>query len=61
MSYATASRRSRRVVLATFAVIDGVPRSLQFFNIVFFAVVVSTVVQGSTVGWLARRLNVVAA
>ena len=46
------------VVLATFAVIAHVPRSLHFFNIVFFAVVVSTVLQGSTVGWLARRLNV---
>ena len=49
------------VVLATFAVIAHVPRSLHFFNIVFFAVVVSTVLQGSTVGWLARRLNVVPA
>ena len=28
------------VVLATFAVIDRVPRSLQFFNLVFFAVLV---------------------
>ena len=36
------------VVLATFPVIEHVPRSLQFFNIVFFAVLVSTVVQGST-------------
>ena len=49
------------VVLATFAVIAQVPRSLHFFNIVFFAVVVSTVVQGSTVEWLARRLKVVPA
>ncbi len=30
------------VVLATFPVIDGVPRSVEFFNIAFFAVVVST-------------------
>src|SRR5580704_18196 len=36
------------VVLATFPVIDQVPHSLQFFNIVFFAVLVSTLVQGST-------------
>jgi potassium/hydrogen antiporter len=47
------------VVLATFAVIAHVPRSLHFFNIVFFAVVVSTVIQGSTVEFLARRLNVI--
>ncbi len=45
------------VVLATFPVIDRVPHSLQFFNIVFFAVLVSTVVQGSTFEPVARRLR----
>ena len=30
------------VVLATFPVIEHVPHSLEFFNIVFFAVLVST-------------------
>jgi cell volume regulation protein A len=46
------------VVLATFPVIAGVPHSEEFFNIVFFAVLVSTVVQGSTFEPLARRLGV---
>jgi cell volume regulation protein A len=48
------------VVLATFPVIEGVPqgRSHDFFNIVFFAVVISTLLQGTTVEWLARRLGV---
>jgi cell volume regulation protein A len=46
------------VVLATFPVIDRVPHSREFFNIVFFAVVVSTLLQGSTVEWLARKLGV---
>ena len=48
------------VVLATFAVIDNVPRGRahDFFNIVFFTVVISTLLQGSTVEWLARRLGV---
>jgi cell volume regulation protein A len=46
------------VVLATFAVIAHVPRSLHFFNVVFFAVVVSAVIQGSTVELLGRRLRV---
>jgi len=46
------------VVLATFPVIENVPQSRMFFNIVFFAVVVSTLLQGSTVEWLARRLGV---
>jgi cell volume regulation protein A len=45
------------VVLATFAVTEAVPHSLQFFNIVFFAVVVSTLLQGTTFEWLARRLG----
>jgi cell volume regulation protein A len=45
------------VILATFPVIDGVPRSLEFFNIAFFAVLVSTVIQGSTVETLATRLG----
>jgi cell volume regulation protein A len=45
------------VVLATFPVIANVPHSLQFFNIVFFAVLLSTVLQGSTFETLARRLG----
>jgi cell volume regulation protein A len=45
-------------VLATFPVIDHVPRSLEFFNIVFFAVVVSTLLQGMTFERLAELLGV---
>jgi potassium/hydrogen antiporter len=46
------------VVLATFPVIDGVEDSLDFFNIVFFAVLISTLVQGTTFEPLAKRLGV---
>ncbi len=46
------------VVLATFPVIAGVPHSVEFFDIVFFAVLVSTVLQGTTFEPLARRLGV---
>ena len=48
------------VVLATFAVIEDIPhgQSRDFFNIVFFAVVISTLLQGTTVEWLARKLGV---
>ncbi len=46
------------VVLATFPLIEKVPDSLLFFNIVFFAVLVSTVVQGTTFEWVAARLGV---
>jgi potassium/hydrogen antiporter len=45
------------VVLATFPVIDGVPHSREFFNIVFFAVLLSTLLQGSTFEPLAGRLR----
>jgi cell volume regulation protein A len=46
------------VVLATFPIIEQVPQSIQFFNIVFFAVLLSTLVQGSTFEPIARRLGV---
>lgn len=45
------------VVLATFPVLDHVSQSNQIFNIVFFAVLVSTVMQGPTFEPLARRLG----
>jgi cell volume regulation protein A len=45
-------------VLATFPVIEGIKDSDELFNIVFFAVVISTLLQGTTVEWLARRLGV---
>lgn len=46
------------MVLATFPVLAGVAHSVEFFNIVFFAVVLSTVLQGSTFEPLAARLHV---
>jgi potassium/hydrogen antiporter len=46
------------VVLATFPVIAEVEDSINFFNIVFFAVVISTLVQGTTFEPLAKRLGV---
>ena len=45
------------VVLATFPVIEGVPGSLGFFDAVFFAVLLSTVVQSPAIEPLARRLG----
>jgi cell volume regulation protein A len=43
------------VILATFAVIDNVPRSIELLNIVFFAVLLSATVQGTTIQPLAAR------
>src|SRR5256885_2024901 len=49
------------VVLATFPVIRGIPDSVRFFDIVFFAVVLSTLLQGTTFEPLARLLKVTSA
>ncbi len=46
------------VVLATFPLIAGVEDSLLFFNVVFFTVLVSTVIQGTTFEWVAAKLGV---
>ena len=46
------------VVLATFPVIEEVPGSQEFFNVVFFAVLLSTVLQGSTFELLAKWLGI---
>jgi potassium/hydrogen antiporter len=45
------------VVLATFPIIEGVPKALELFNIAFFAVLISTVLQGSTFEPLAAKLK----
>jgi cell volume regulation protein A len=45
------------VILATFAVIEGVPRSIEMLNIVFFAVLLSATLQGPTVHKLASRVR----
>jgi cell volume regulation protein A len=49
------------VVLATFPVVHGIPGSTKFFDIVFFTVVISTAVQGTTFEPLARRLGLTSA
>jgi cell volume regulation protein A len=46
------------VVLAIFPVIEHVPRAREFFNIVFFAVLLSTILQGTTIEPVARWLGV---
>jgi potassium/hydrogen antiporter len=48
------------IVLATFVLSSDVPHKDTIFNAVFFVVVVSTVVQGSTLEWVAGRLGLLA-
>jgi cell volume regulation protein A len=45
------------IVLATFPVIDGVDEGGMFFNIVFFVVLASTLIQGVTLDPLAKALG----
>ncbi len=47
------------IVLATFALSAGVKRAETIFNAVFFVVVISTLLQGTTLEQLARRLRLV--
>jgi len=45
------------IVLATFVLSSGVRDSETIFNAVFFVVIVSTLVQGTTLEWVAARLG----
>lgn len=45
------------VVFATFPVIEGVKHAEELFNLVFFVVITSALVQGATINPLARRLR----
>ena len=49
------------IVLATFALSSSVPHSNTIFNAVFFVVVVSVIVHGTTIGPLASRLHLLTA
>ena len=46
------------IVLATFPMVAGVEGAFAIFNIVFFVVLLSSVIQGPTIGWAAARLGV---
>lgn len=45
------------IVLATYPMAAGLPAGQDVFNLVFFAVILSVAIQGSTLGMLARRLG----
>ncbi len=46
------------IILATFPLVEGVPQAETIFDVVFFAVVVSVAVQGTTIPAVARWLGV---
>ncbi|GGM15817.1 potassium/proton antiporter [Deinococcus aerophilus] len=45
------------IVLATFPLLAGVPQAQTLFNVVFFIVLTSVLVQGTTLTWVADRLG----
>jgi cell volume regulation protein A len=45
------------IVLATFPLLAGLPKSEMIFNIVFFVVLTSALVQGVSIPWVAKRLG----
>jgi cell volume regulation protein A len=47
------------IVLALFPLIEKVPDSYRFFNAAFAVVLASLLLQGTTLGWVAKRLRVV--
>ncbi|MDX6534128.1 MAG: potassium/hydrogen antiporter [Gaiellales bacterium] len=49
------------VILATIPITQGIPGSLEYFNIVFVVVLASAILQGATVRWLTRALGLTAA
>jgi potassium/hydrogen antiporter len=48
------------IILATFPLLAGVPRAGEIFDIVFFTVLASVLLQGTTIPFVAHRLGVVA-
>lgn len=46
------------IVLATFPLLAGVPGANMIFNVIFFIVLISVLLQGTTISWVSRWLKV---
>ncbi|MFY0664643.1 MAG: potassium/proton antiporter [Natronospirillum sp.] len=52
-------RGSVPIILAIFPLMFGLPGAELIFNVVFFVVLISATLQGSTLAWVARKLNLI--
>ncbi|QJR81096.1 potassium/proton antiporter [Alteromonas pelagimontana] len=52
-------RGSVPIILAIFPLLFGIPEASLIFNVVFFVVLISATLQGSTLPWAARKLNLI--
>jgi potassium/hydrogen antiporter len=46
------------IIFATYPLIENVSRAQEIFNIVFFTVITSVLIQGTSIGYLSRKLRV---
>ena len=46
------------IVLATYVYVDGIPDSDMIFNIIFFMVLISILMQGMSIGFAADKFKV---
>ena len=51
-------RGAAPIVLATFPLTAEIPHAMEIFNIVFFVVIISVLLQGTTIPYLAKKLKV---
>ncbi len=51
-------RGAAPIVLATFPLTADIPHAMEIFNIVFFVVIISVLLQGTTIPYIAKLLNV---
>lgn len=47
------------IILATFPMMSGVPNAEFLFDLIFFVVLTSVIIQGTTLPWVSRRLDMV--
>lgn len=52
-------RGATPIIFATYPVVAGIPGSQNIFNIVFFITILSLILQGTTVTWMAKKLDMV--